>query len=173
MNHQGYLMFITCSKNCPLQIKNIAKNIASSIAGATFFPRSDRSVERMAELAQKKGENCILVLMQKEKNAIIAKYALGKEGWRWDENCIQISAVKKIADAPKTDLPIKIIFKSEEEKKLAEFLSLADELISDIYEEHYEICICAKKNGLKISCDKTDTFEAQYKWGKSWDVNGY
>ena len=172
-------MLLTYSKNAPVGLKQLAKNLAMHIPGCRLMHRSQRPLERLQALAHRGGESTLLVLIgpggqigAKMPQAILRarkkENLQGDNSWRWENNQMLIYEIKfgSKYKEEKGDEPEKIIANSKEGKKLASFFGLEENILCPLYAQHRKISILAKNNFLSIKSGKEKFIEIKYKWAK-------
>ena len=160
-------MYITTSKNADVQAIALAKSLASILPGITYLPRSKRPLDKLAEICDKKSNDALLVIMQKDTQTRILKYTHAKENeWEWCLNTLEISDVQ--TTKIQMELPVEYCPQDKDSQDICKYFEFRNSPDLRVYapEERTEITIHTKKNLLNMQIGTQGILSAKYRWTK-------
>jgi len=86
------MILSTTSKSPTPENRRKARGLASMIPNSEYQPRGQRTVQRMVELARKKGYGRVVIF--NKKPAVIKSIIVGAGGWKWHPKTLNIKDIK-------------------------------------------------------------------------------
>ncbi len=180
-------MWLTTSKNSPVELKKSARALADALPGAEFIPRGERSLSRLEILAARKGEKTLVVMMvcdDGENHCFSLRsrhLETGEDGairWAWSEQRLMVKKIKLNRAKIRSELGEDPYIYSAlgEAKAFCSFLGLDNHPLAEFMDEPAELKLelvkpKSKSKGklletpaLEIKFDKEILLEMQCEW---------
>jgi len=86
------MILTTTSKSPTLENRKKARGLAAMIPNSEYQPRGQRTVQRMVDLARKKGYGRVVIF--NKKPAVIKAIIVGAKDWKWHPKTLNIKDIK-------------------------------------------------------------------------------